>query len=129
MRRLIFLLAIWLMIGHNLCSELVIKLDGSQGSSLFRDLTNNTTSNATDAAKSGDLLNLSSGTASVELGGDKGSTIFENLTINSSLNRLANDSDKGLDSWGSTPRKTPRVPTYDPSKVQTIDVLRQNHGF
>jgi hypothetical protein len=129
MNRLILILAILLMMGSNPCSEPIVKVGGSQGNSLLRGLTNNTTSNATSLAASGNVINLSRSTSFVQLGGDKGSTIFEDIRGNSSINGSANSTDAGLSSWGSTPRKAPPAPVYDAKQAQLIEILRQNHGL
>ena len=107
-------------------SKMPVSLGGADSLSLLKTISNNSSiSSAIPNATNNSSLNLSNGLLTAQLGGYGGMDLFQNLTNGSSL-KAAGPEDN-LSSWGSTPRKTPLPPKYDPKQQQMIQVIKDNH--
>jgi hypothetical protein len=130
MSRMIYVIVMVLAIAFLAHGKPFVQLGGNDGSSLLKDLTNNSTNNSLDFPKGNKTAsNLSQSTITIPLGGNDGTSLLKSLTNNSSGLLGDNYTSGNLSTWGSTPRVPPPPPTYDPRMAKMIEVLRQNHGM
>jgi hypothetical protein len=111
MNRMILLLVVFIALAALSQSRSVINLAGKDGNLLLGELTNNSTSNSS--------LNLSENDSSLYLGGEDGNSLMQDV----------NNASKNLSDWGNKPPEAPLPPDYDAKTVQTVAILRANHGF
>jgi hypothetical protein len=112
MDRTILLLAILVSLAVLAQSKSVIDLAGNEGNLLLSKLTNNSTSNNS-------TLTLPINDFAVNLSGENGSSLMNEV----------NNASKNLSDWGNKPPKAPLPPGYDSKTAQTVEILRENHGF